>query len=163
VNLTIPLQTLTGLAGRPGELGGIGPVDPWLARDLARAAARHPRTTWCVTVTDDQGHAIGHGCARPEPRRRQRKRAGSGPRDGPGPPVGTTGITGAGFTFTVCRPHGPPGGYGTWRLSADIPGHRDLIAAIEPVAIDDCDHRRQAKGHDPGVMLRHLTEIRHAT
>jgi hypothetical protein len=50
VTLTVPLATVTGLADRPGELGGIGPVDPWLARDLARSAARNPTTTWCVTA-----------------------------------------------------------------------------------------------------------------
>ena len=66
INLTIPLATLLGLAERPGEIRGIGPIDPALARDLARAASGHPKTTWCVTVTDEQGHAIGHGCARPE-------------------------------------------------------------------------------------------------
>jgi hypothetical protein len=55
--LTVPLADLTGMADRPGEMGGIGPVDPWLARDLAAAAARNPRTTWCVTVTDEHGHA----------------------------------------------------------------------------------------------------------
>jgi hypothetical protein len=33
--------------------------------DLARAAARNPRSIWCVTVTDEQGRAIGHGCAKP--------------------------------------------------------------------------------------------------
>ena len=78
VTLTVPLATVTGLADRPGELGGIGPVDPWLARDLAAAAARNPKTTWCVTVTDEDGHAIGHGCARPEPKS-HRQRAGPGP------------------------------------------------------------------------------------
>jgi hypothetical protein len=52
VTLTIPQATLAGRADRPGELGGIGPVDPDLARDLAAAAARNPRSTWCVTVTD---------------------------------------------------------------------------------------------------------------
>jgi len=61
VNLTIPLATLLGLAGRPGEIPGLGPIDPGLARDLARAAARNPATTWCITVTDQDGHAIGHG------------------------------------------------------------------------------------------------------
>ena len=53
-------------------MGGIGPIDPALARDLAAAAARNPKTTWCVTVTDEHGHAIGHGCARPEPRNRKK-------------------------------------------------------------------------------------------
>jgi hypothetical protein len=67
-HLTVPLATLLELADRPGEIPGLGPVDPWLARDLARSSAASPRTTWCVTVTDQQGHAIGHGCARPEPR-----------------------------------------------------------------------------------------------
>jgi hypothetical protein len=163
VNLTVPLQTLTGLADRPGELDGLGPVDPWLARDLAAAAARNPRTTWCLTVTDHDGHAIGHGCARPEPRHHQQKRAGPGPRDGPGPPSGTTGTA---FTFTACGPgdpHGPPGGYGAWRLSAGPLGQRGLVVSIGPVAIDTCDHRHEARGHDPGVMLRHLAQIRHAT
>ena len=36
VTLTAPLATVTRLAGRPGELAGLGPVDPWLTRDLAR-------------------------------------------------------------------------------------------------------------------------------
>ena len=67
VNLTVPLATALGLADRPGEAAGIGPVDPWLARDLAAAAARNPKTTWCLTVTDQHGHPIGHGCARPAP------------------------------------------------------------------------------------------------
>ena len=28
INLTIPLATLLGLAGRPAEIPGIGPIDP---------------------------------------------------------------------------------------------------------------------------------------
>src|SRR6185312_11894422 len=78
VTLTVPLGTAAGRADRPGELAGHGPVDPWLARDLAAAAARNPKTTWCVTVTDEHGHAVGHGCARPAPNS-HRKRAGPGP------------------------------------------------------------------------------------
>jgi hypothetical protein len=66
-----------------GELTGLGPVDPWLARDLASAAAANPKSTWCVTVTDDKGHAVGHGCARPEPRS-HRTRADPGPPPGGG-------------------------------------------------------------------------------
>ena len=55
VTMTIPAPTLLDLADRPGELAGIGPIDPGLARDLAAAAARNPRSTWCLTVTDSQG------------------------------------------------------------------------------------------------------------
>jgi hypothetical protein len=141
--LTVPLATLAGLADRPGELAGIGPVDPWLARNLAAAAAASPKTTWCVTVTDGQGHAIGHGCARPEPKS-HRKRAGPGTRDGPG------------FSFT------PAAEPGTWRLR--VPGTGpDLLVSFNPIDTERCDHRFQAKGHDPGVKLRHLTQVRHAT
>jgi hypothetical protein len=127
----------------PGELAGLGPVDPWLARDLANAAAASPKTTWCVTVTDEQGHAVGHGCARPEPKS-HRKRAGPGTRDGPG------------FSFT------PTAEPGTWRLR--VPGTGpDLLVSFDPIDTGECDHRFQAKGHDPGVKLRHLTQVRHAT
>ena len=141
--LTVPLATLAGLADRPGELAGLGPVDPWLARDLANAAAASPKTTWCVTVTDGQGHAIGHGCARPEPKS-HRKRSGPGTRDGPG------------FSFT------PTAEPGTWRLR--VPGTGpDLLVSFDPIDTERCDHRFQAKGHDPGVKLRHLTRVRHAT
>ena len=150
VTLTVPLATLARLAGRPGELSGLGPIDPWLARDLAAAAAQNPKTTWCVTVTDQHGHATGHGCARPEPKS-HRKRAG------PGPPPGETG-----FTFTPASRDGPPGGYGAWRLRTPGPGP-DLIITLDPLTTDPCDHRHESRGHDPGVKLRHLSQIRHAT
>ena len=42
VTLTVPLATVTGRADRPGELGGIGPADPWLARDLAARGRAQP-------------------------------------------------------------------------------------------------------------------------
>ena len=167
VNLTIPLLTLLGLAERPGEIPGLGPIDPDLARDLASAAARNPATTWCVTVTDEQGHAIGHGCARPEPRnhrRQQDKRGKPGPGDGRDPPrPAGTATGGPGVAFTASGQHGPPGGYGSWTLRTGAGGQRDLLVALDPIATGPCDHRFAAKGHDPGVKLRHLTQIRHAT
>ena len=146
VTLTVPVATLTDLAGRPGELAGLGPVDPWLARDLATAAARNPETTWCVTVTDEHGHAVGHGCARPEPK-------SPGTRAGPGPP---------GFSFIPASRDGPPGGHGTWILRTPGPGP-DLLIALDPIDTGNCDHRYESKGHDPGVKLRHLSQVRHAT
>ena len=149
VTLTAPLSTMTHLADHPGELAGLGPIDPWLARDLAAAAAQNPRTTWCVTVTDKDGHAIGHGCARPEPKS-HRKRAGPDP---PGE---------VGFSFIPASPDGPPGGYGTWRLHTPGPGP-DLIITLEPLTTGPCDHQHESKRHDPGVKLRHLSQVRHAT
>jgi hypothetical protein len=140
VNLTVPAATLIRWADRPGELDSLGPVDPDLARDLAAAAARNPRSTWCVTVTDTDGHAVAHGCARPA---RRRKRAGHDPPSSE-----------PGFTFA------PAGRPGTWRFTT---GQRDYTVQIESLSTDPCDHRHQARGHDPGIKLRHLTEVRHAT
>jgi hypothetical protein len=165
VTLTIPAATLLDRAGRPAEMAGIGPIDPDLARDLAAAAARNPRTTWCVTVTDSQGHALGHGCARPAPApaagrghgRNRGKRGKSRAPGGPDPPRECR------FSLTPAGQPGPAGGYGTWRFSTGIRGQRDLLIDIGPIPAGDCDHRHQATGHDPGVMLRHLSQVRHAT
>jgi hypothetical protein len=62
INLTLPLATALGLAGQPGTVAGFGPVDAPLARDLAALASRHPATRCCITLTGDNGHAVGHGC-----------------------------------------------------------------------------------------------------
>ena len=93
--LTIPLVTLLGLAGHPGDACGLGALDPALARQMAASAARNPRSTWCVTVTDQLGHAIGHGCAKPARTRRKpgqakgrparQRRSHREPRQHPGP------------------------------------------------------------------------------
>ena len=68
VTLTAPLATLARLADRPGELSGLGPVDPWLTRDLATAAARNPKTTWCVTSPTTRGTPSGTAAPGPNPR-----------------------------------------------------------------------------------------------
>ena len=65
-DLIIPLVTLLGLAERPGEGHGLGPLDPDLCRTLASTAALSPHTAICLTITNHDGIAIGHGCARPE-------------------------------------------------------------------------------------------------
>jgi uncharacterized protein DUF222 len=120
-HLTVPLATLLGLADRPGELPGLGPVDPWLARDLAFASAANPKTSWCLTVTNARGWAAGHACARPEPASHAKKRKNQ-PPGGTDPP---------GFTFTRAGP-GPPGGYGTWRFTTGIPGQRAWLLHHRP-------------------------------
>jgi hypothetical protein len=104
-----------------------------------------------------QGHAIGHGCARPAPATSRKDRHKPDVPSGPDPPGGPR------FTFTRADQPGPPGGYGTWRFSTGIPGQRDLLIEIGPLPTENCDHRHEARGHDPGVMLRHLTHVRYAT
>jgi len=180
INLTVTLPTLLGLADRPGELSGLGPIDPALARDLARSAARSPESAWCITVTDGQGHATGHGCARPEPKKPAANRAKPPPdthdppgshdppdtHDPPGshdPPGRTAATANTGFSCTAAGDDGPPGGYRSWRLTTGVPGQRALLISVDPLPAGTCDHRFQAAGHNPGRKLRHLTGIRHAT
>jgi hypothetical protein len=144
INLTIPLATLLGLAGRPGTGHGLGPIDPALCRDLSAAAARSPHSTWCVTVTDGNGIAVGHGCARPARTRRGKPPPARG-RDGPP-------------AFTPRDDPGPPGGYGSWTLT--LPSGRDLDLTLDPIPVIDCDHRYESHGYQPSRTLRHLVAVR---
>ena len=164
INLTIPLTTLLGLTGHPGEAAAFGPIDAALARVMAAHAADNPATTWCITVTDEHGHPTAHGCAKPTrhgkrqrpttPRRAATRDRTSPPGKPPRQPARKPAphrLTGTGS--------GPPGGYGTWRLR--LPGSSlDLTAALEPLAVTECDHRHQTSAHDPGRTLRHLVQIR---
>ncbi len=125
---------------RPGEGHGLGPLDPALCRELAIAAAGSSDSRLCVTVTDSDGIAIGHGCARAV--RRGKRLAGRGGHGSPaenvrpGPARGAVAlparlnltITGwppdgtgqdspgppgrASWAFIRDTDHGPPGGYG---------------------------------------------------
>ena len=63
VNLTVPLGTILGISDRPGQLAGFGPITGHSARQLAAGALDQPGVHWCMTVTGDQGQAVGHGCA----------------------------------------------------------------------------------------------------
>jgi hypothetical protein len=80
VNLTMPLSTWLGLSASPGEVAGFGPLAAQDCRSLGQVMASHPQTRWCLTITDDGGRPVAHGCAR---RRR------GGPGKGPGPPPGS--------------------------------------------------------------------------
>jgi hypothetical protein len=142
-SLTFPLFTLLGVAARPGEAHGLGALDPALARDLAAAGARHPDSQFCLTVTDDQGHAIGHGCGKPL----RGTRGGNIPADPDWATISRSGRT------------GPDGGYGAWILT--VPGAlAPFIVSIDPVPSYECDHRFESARHDPGDKLRHLVQVR---
>jgi hypothetical protein len=141
--LTLPLLTLLGAAERPGEAHGLGALDPALVRHLTTAGARHPDSQFCLTITDEDGYAIGHGCCKPI----RGKKGQAIPID-PGR-----------VTITPSGRAGPAGGYGSWIIT--LPGAPlPLIAGIDPVPVYDCDHRFETSNHDPGHKLRHLTQVR---
>jgi hypothetical protein len=164
-HLDIPFFTAAGTltpantAQRPGEARSLGPLDPGIARRLAEAAARHPDSTFCVTITDSDGHAIGHGCCKPGRRRKPGKRA-RGQRDGSPP----TSPGAPGFTLTPGDGPGPPGGYGSWILTLpgqEVPGQdRELTVDLHPVPTGECGHQHESARHDPGDLLRHLVNVR---
>ena len=150
INLTVPLTTLLGLPGGPGDIGGFGPIDPALARDITRRAAAHPRTSWSLTITHT-GHAIAHIAAR---RARlflgdPRGPGGGGPHDGgPGAPRRRRSRPPA------TRTHKPPG---------RPPGPSDLTVNITPLARGGCDHRTEEFRYQPSRRLRSLVIARTAT
>ena len=80
INLTTPLATLLDLADRPGEIPGIGPIDPWLARDLARYG-RQPPEDKVVRDGHRQARARHRARMRPPraPRPQERTRASERP------------------------------------------------------------------------------------
>jgi len=68
VNLTMPLSAWLGTTDAPGDAEAYGPLAAEDCRDLARdLAAAGKRVRWCVTLTDPDGRAVAHGCARASP------------------------------------------------------------------------------------------------
>ena len=82
VTITIPWTTYQGQSETPGQADGFGILDGDDARDLAAAAARHPRTRWCVTALNPDGTAAAHACL-----------PGRHPPPGTGPPGQLTHLT----------------------------------------------------------------------
>ncbi len=174
-DLVLPLATLLGLAERPGAGHGLGPLDPDLCRELAIAAAGSPHSRLCVTLTDPDGIAIGHGCARAA-RRGKRPVDGNHVSDVALPArlnltvtaarlaelaglARTTGPPGSGsWAFTRDTDAGPPDGYSTWTLT--LPNGRNLIVELRPVPTFACDHRYESHAYQPNDTLRHLVQIR---
>jgi Domain of unknown function (DUF222) len=183
-DLVLPLSTLLGLADRPGEGHGLGPLDPELCRSLAAAAAGSPDSRLCVTVTDQDGIAVGHGCARAARRRRfpgATSHGGTTQPAGPGPAhaaaalparvnltitadrlaelAAATGPPGrASWGFTRDTDPGPPGGYGDWTLT--LPSGRSLTVELRPVPTFGCDHQYESHAYQPNATLRHLVQVR---
>ena len=54
---------LAGGESAPLEWFSDGGAADEIIRDLIAAAARHPRTRWCLTVLNPDGTAAAHGCA----------------------------------------------------------------------------------------------------
>jgi hypothetical protein len=138
INLTIPVRTLLELGDVAGDAGPFGPLDPAAARDMARAAAAHPGTRWCLTVTDSKGRAVAHGCARgPRPW------VGHAPQDGP-------------------RPRDGPAEHPGSRILV-----RQFLAwlgiTLEPIATISCDHHDAEPGYTPSRKLRHKIHARTPT
>ena len=134
-----PWQTYQGRSDAPGEAGGFGLLDGDSARDLAAAAARHPRTRWCVTALNPDGTAAAHGCL-----------------PGPHPPRSTGPPGTSDLTATPGPGPGPPPGTRA----------RDWIAGLRltmsPIARGTCDHGHAEPGYQPSRKLRHLVRARNA-
>jgi hypothetical protein len=171
-DLVVPLATLLGLAERAGEGHGLGPLDPALCRELAVVAAGSPDSRLCVTVTDPDGIAIGHGCVRSVRRSAHLVDGGRG-RPAALPArlnltitasrlselVESTGPPGrVSWAFTRDSDHGPPGGYGTWTLA--LPSGGNLTVELRPVPTFECDHRYESHAYQPNDTLRHLVQVR---
>ena len=64
INLTVPAGTVLGWSAAPAQASSWGLLGRDEACTVVRAAAEHPRTRWCVTLTAPDGTAVAHGCAR---------------------------------------------------------------------------------------------------
>ena len=133
VTITVAWSALTGQSATPAEVGGYGIVDAADARDLAAAAARDPRTRWCVTALHPDGTAAAHGCA-----------------PGRHPPPGTS-TAAAGHP----GPDPPPGSWPQDWISG-------LRITMTPITRGSCDHHQAEAGYRPSRKLRHLVRARNA-
>jgi Domain of unknown function (DUF222) len=193
VDLVLPLVTLLGLTERPGESHGLGPLDPDLCRALAAAATRSPWTRLCVTVTDPEGIAIGHGCAKP-PRNARTRIPGQAEQPASPLPGTRTGLAlpaqvnltitaalltelaaaGPPATSDESRPLGePPWSFirasdsgppdGRGTWTLTLPDGKSLTVALEPMPTFECDHRHESRAYQPNDRLRHLVQVRDYT
>ena len=139
INLLVPAGTALGWGTAPAQAAGWGLLDAEETQAVLRAAARHPRTRWCFTLTAPDGTAIAHACAK-----------GQHPWKPPGPPG---------------REHaqdpGAPPTPGQVAQLADL--LRRFGLTFEPNARDTCDHRHAEDRYAPSRRLRHLLRARNLT
>ena len=144
VNLTMPLGTWLGFMESPGEVPGFGPLTAEDSRSLGLAMARDPRSRWCLTLTDEGGRPVAHGCA---PRRRGPPPTDTGPpptTSNPTPPPDNTSNT------SNTGPPATPGGIAGWVTGVPV-------AWLEA---GQCAHRRQSAGYRPPLRVQHLVRER---
>jgi Domain of unknown function (DUF222) len=136
VNITVPWSSAVGESGTPADVAGFGQVHATDARDLLAAAARDPRTRWCVTALHPDGTAAAHGCVagRHPPPGTSNSALTPGPGSGPGPPPSI-------------RPQ-------------DLIGR--LHITLTPIAHGTCGHDRAEPGYRPSRKLQHLVKVRNA-
>jgi hypothetical protein len=157
IHLTLPLATLEERAQRPGEATGYGALDPALVRRIGEAAAASPRSQFCLTITDPDGYAAYHGCARlirGTGTRPTGNTGGSASRDGPPP---------RGWDLAPDRTRAGPGtgqvtGNGAWILT--VPGGRRYRVDLHKVPVRECDHQYETGAYRPSDLLRHLVQVR---
>jgi len=134
INLIVPAATLLGWGTAPGQAGTWGLTDPQETRGIVQAAARHPRTRWCLTVVNERGEAVAHACA---PGRHPWQ------PDSPDPPPAATGQSALIQQFLTDLGMTP--------------------AALARIAQNTCDHQHAEPRYVPSRKLRHLIRARAQT
>ena len=141
INITIPAGTLLGWSNAPADVGSWGLMDADTVRDLIEAAARHPRTRWCYTLTSEDGQAIAHACAR-----------GTHPWTPPAP------------TPDGPNRDGPSRDGPADRNDLHMTQLAGLLAGLnaipEPIARGTCDHAHREDRYTPSRKLKHLIRAR---
>jgi hypothetical protein len=139
VNLIVPAATLLGLSATPAQAGAWGLLDAGDTRTVATAAAAHPATRWCLTLTGPDGTALAHGCARGSRPRLLDDLAPQPPP--PAPPA----------LSEPSAPAPPPQPHA--QLAELL---RRLDITLTPIARDAGDHPGAESGYAPSRKLRHL-------
>jgi Domain of unknown function (DUF222) len=151
VTLLVSAETLLGLSTTPAQAGAWGLLDADGTRTLAAAAAAHPATRWCLTLTGPDGTALAHGCARgPRPRlldhiQPQPPPAQPPPAQPPPAPL----------------PAEPPPAQPPPAPLAEL--LRRLNITLTPIARGNCDHAAAEGHYTPSRKLAHLVRARTAT